>query len=604
MKSARLFAATGAVTLVTAGAALAASAVRGRMTSDGCTGRPDVGHGWGEEVIHLTPLVTGVTGGGCTTLVGPQGWYSIEGTFTGGNYLFSTGTFDRAPAFSVSPITLPGGSVVVDPVEFRTPAHYSVAYNQNYTEWGSEPWIWGESFYQTFTATTPYVTRMATRLAGKGGDHHWLSLNFAIYRPNAGPPSTWPRVSPVRSFWYGGNVDPIIVMGWVPFRSNEMSLVIGEAYAARLWVAPGSQSTNFAVVARTDRGDGYAGGHLYVGDTPRTDLDAYGYFSGGTPETLTNHAPVNSYALTSIANWTTSFGQTFTASGNGLAGASITYTTGQPDNPSLPIEFQLYSAPGGTVIGPQRTTHGVRGYYQGRAAVAWERGEVPLIPGQSYYLEWSPPPSGCNTWYMNEDLPGAAYVGGVSRAPQDLMMIISEYEEGRPMIGLDKETLVWSVEQGSPAFTDTLGVRSANAVAMTYSLAEKSSWLSLSPTSGDSSGEEDPITLTISPTGLVIGTYTGNITITSPESANSPRLVPVALTITPHPGDMNRDSDVDLEDWGLFQVCLTASGEPQNAPACARAKLDEDSDVDSDDVEMFAACLSAPGIPATVGCGR
>ena len=80
--------------------------------------------------------------------------------------------------------------------------------------------------------------------------------------------------------------------------------------------------------------------------------------------------------------------------------------------------------------------------------------------------------------------------------------------------------------------------------------------------------------------------------------------MPVALTITPHPGDMNRDSDVDLEDWGLFQVCLTASGEPQNAPACARAKLDEDSDVDSDDVEMFAACLSAPGIPATVGCGR
>lgn len=66
--------------------------------------------------------------------------------------------------------------------------------------------------------------------------------------------------------------------------------------------------------------------------------------------------------------------------------------------------------------------------------------------------------------------------------------------------------------------------------------------------------------------------------------------------------DLDRDGDVDMEDFGLFQACLDVAGEP--APAgCSDARLDGDSDIDPDDTAIFMDCLTAPGIPANPDCG-
>lgn len=69
-------------------------------------------------------------------------------------------------------------------------------------------------------------------------------------------------------------------------------------------------------------------------------------------------------------------------------------------------------------------------------------------------------------------------------------------------------------------------------------------------------------------------------------------------------GDMNRDGDVDQEDFGAFQVCLTGPGWTQADPSCAGALLDADNDVDGDDGTMFFQCMSGPGVPATPACVR
>lgn len=591
------------VVVSVAASVFAASEVHGRLNSDGCTGRSVTPHGWGEEIIYLSPLISNVTGGGGTTLTNPAGWYSIAGGFNAGDYLLSTLGFDGVPAFSASRITLPGGSVVVDPVYLTTPAHYSVMYNQNYTEWASEPWLWGSSFYQTFVATSHHITRLATKLAGKSGDHYWMVLNFGVYATNGGVPSTWPLISPIRSYYFAGGVDPIIVTAWAPFRSNEMNLTVGQTYALRMWAAPGSQATSFALVTRPDVNNGYAAGQLYAGDTPRPDLDAYAYVSGGDPSTVTNYAPVSSYDLITIANWSTRFGQTFQATGSGLAGVEIVYTTGQPDTVSLPISFQLYDQPNGTPIGPVRRTAGVHGYYQGRASAAWADGEAPLVTGQMYYLEWTPPLSGCNTWYLNEDMPGQAYLNGVAQPTHDLMMAIAEYDTNMPAIGLSTNELSYQVRYGNPAFTDSFTVRNSSVGTLNYTITEDGSWLDISPTIGTSTGETDTITVTITPAGVDVGIHSATITVTDPAASNSAQTIAVSLTIEPYPGDMDGDHDVDLEDWGLFQACMTAPGIPQTAPACASARLDDDQDVDADDVLRFVSCLSGSGVQPALNCG-
>src|SRR5690606_9775754 len=120
------------------------------------------------------------------------------------------------------------------------------------------------------------------------------------------------------------------------------------------------------------------------------------------------------------------FGQTFRATGRGLAAVDVIYTTGAAHPPALPVTFRLLRAPGGEQIGPTRRCYGLPLAFQGRAAAWWSRDEALLTPGEEYYLEWECP--GANTWQLNEDLPGHAWRDGQPLPDADLAMSIVEYD--------------------------------------------------------------------------------------------------------------------------------------------------------------------------------
>jgi hypothetical protein len=61
-------------------------------------------------------------------------------------------------------------------------------------------------------------------------------------------------------------------------------------------------------------------------------------------------------------------------------------------------------------------------------------------------------------------------------------------------------------------------------------------------------------------------------------------------------GDFDNDVDVDQEDFGHLQECMTGKGGPQNDPHCQDAKLDDDGDVDVDDFSLFQACISGANV--------
>ena len=79
----------------------------------------------------------------------------------------------------------------------------------------------------------------------------------------------------------------------------------------------------------------------------------------------------------------------------------------------------------------------------------------------------------------------------------------------------------------------------------------------------------------------------------------------VSTTFLPSPtgnylADM--DDDVDMEDHGLFQACLTAPAVAQLDPACSNARLDADTDVDKEDTTLFLGCLSGANVTPPPAC--
>lgn len=66
--------------------------------------------------------------------------------------------------------------------------------------------------------------------------------------------------------------------------------------------------------------------------------------------------------------------------------------------------------------------------------------------------------------------------------------------------------------------------------------------------------------------------------------------------------DLDADNDVDLEDFGLLQACLTGSVGLLEDPACTPADLDDDQRVERNDIAIFLGCLSGPGMPPDPLC--
>lgn len=70
------------------------------------------------------------------------------------------------------------------------------------------------------------------------------------------------------------------------------------------------------------------------------------------------------------------------------------------------------------------------------------------------------------------------------------------------------------------------------------------------------------------------------------------------------PGDFDRDGDVDLDDFGMFQRCHLGDLVVQNDPACLAGRMDDDQDIDDDDLAAFIGCLSGANAPADLDCNR
>ena len=80
--------------------------------------------------------------------------------------------------------------------------------------------------------------------------------------------------------------------------------------------------------------------------------------------------------------------------------------------------------------------------------------------------------------------------------------------------------------------------------------------------------------------------------------ANSPQSIAVNLDVIAF-ADFDSDGDVDQEDFGRFQKCLTDFGIPY-APGCLAGDSNGDGAVDFQDAPAFINCMNGPNRPP--GC--
>ena len=103
-----------------------------------------------------------------------------------------------------------------------------------------------------------------------------------------------------------------------------------------------------------------------------------------------------------------------------------------------------------------------------------------------------------------------------------------------PAIAFSPENFNFAAaEGGSDPADQTLGIYNSGDGTLNWSISDDAGWLSLTPTSGSSTGDTDSIALSVDTTGLSANTYTATIIITAPGAANSPQTMHVTLTVKP-----------------------------------------------------------------------
>jgi Bacterial Ig domain/Malectin domain/Viral BACON domain len=121
-----------------------------------------------------------------------------------------------------------------------------------------------------------------------------------------------------------------------------------------------------------------------------------------------------------------------------------------------------------------------------------------------------------------------------------------------PVIALSTAGLTPSCVQGSSPADDIFNIWNSGGGTLSYATSDNVPWISLSPSSGSSTGEKDPVAVHYSTNGMAAGVYNATITITVGGATNSPQTISVTLTIGAQP-------TISLSPTSLSPSCVEAA---------------------------------------------
>ena len=341
------------------------------------------------------------------------GRYSIDAT-AGPCTIYVTQPIFFARSKLVRDVYIPEGqTIVVNPELCIDYACYEMG-DGNWTEYRT-PW------YQTFIATGTSINRIQWKLAGWDCD----SVRASVHEDVGGSITTWPQVGASKSSGVGyGDA-------WTGYRSGDIPTTPGDRYCIKLTGQGGSGT--FAIRARNEDGSGYALGQAYDSSGNPRSMDLHITVFSDNDKTVVPYADMDPGNVESLAGSAYKWGQSFQATEVCLAAADCFIAAETWD---IDVTFRVrQGGPYGGQVGPTKTGQAL---YQastcGIVGVSYERGEVPLVPGQVYHIEMTRSGGGQFNAYkfasqaINGYAPGDAYKDSVQQWDTDLEMTIMEYQ--------------------------------------------------------------------------------------------------------------------------------------------------------------------------------
>ena len=131
-----------------------------------------------------------------------------------------------------------------------------------------------------------------------------------------------------------------------------------------------------------------------------------------------------------------------------------------------------------------------------------------------------------------------------------------------PAVAANRSDISLSIPVGSGIQSENMEVWNSGTGTLNYTVSDNRSWISVSPTSGNSTGsnDRDTLTVTLNPSGLAGGqTHTGTITING-QTGVTPLAIPVSLTLNEEPVIAFSPTQLDLSypiGAGLRQETFT-----------------------------------------------
>jgi Viral BACON domain len=98
-----------------------------------------------------------------------------------------------------------------------------------------------------------------------------------------------------------------------------------------------------------------------------------------------------------------------------------------------------------------------------------------------------------------------------------------------PTLTATPASLSFSYQSGGTVPAAQSVALSSSGSAISYTVSTSATWLTATPASGTTPGN---VSVSVAPQSLAAGTYTGSVTLTSSGASNSPKTIPITLTVT------------------------------------------------------------------------